>query len=45
MISAAAVTAKIAKVYSPTADLAIPMGKKPTAVIKVPVNIGMAVSS
>ena len=38
-------TAKIAKVYSPVMDLAMPMGKKPAAVIKVPVSMGMAVSS
>ena len=45
MISAAEVTAKIAKVYSPVTDLAMPMGKKPAAVISVPVSMGMAVSS
>ena len=45
MISATTVTAKIAKVYSPVSDLAKPIGKKPVAVIKVPVSIGMAVSS
>ena len=39
------VTAKIAKVYSPTVDLAMPMGRKPAAVMSVPVNIGMAVTS
>ena len=39
------VTAKMAKVYSPTADLAMPMGRKPTAVMSVPVSMGMAVSS
>ena len=39
------VTAKIAKVYSPTVDLAKPMGKNPAAVIKVPVSMGMAVTS
>ncbi|MNL14471.1 hypothetical protein D3C87_1354090 [compost metagenome] len=41
--SASAVTAKIAKVYSPTVDLASPTGRKPAAVISVPVSIGMAV--
>ena len=35
----------MAKVYSPVIDLAMPMGKKPTAVISVPVSIGMAVIS
>ncbi len=43
--SAAAVTAKIAKVYSPTVDFAMPIGRKPTAVISVPVSIGIAVAS
>ena len=45
MSSAAVVTAKIAKVYSPTVDLAMPIGRKPVAVIKVPVSIGIAVTS
>jgi len=39
------VTAKMAKVYSPVTDLAMPMGRKPAAVISVPVSMGMAVSS
>ena len=39
------VTPKMAKVYSPVADLAIPIGKNPTAVISVPVSMGMAVIS
>ncbi|MNU93774.1 hypothetical protein D3C71_837230 [compost metagenome] len=43
--SAITVTAKMAKVYSPVVDLARPMGKKPAAVISVPVSIGMAVIS
>ncbi len=43
--SAITVTAKIAKVYSPVTDLAMPMGRKPAAVIRVPVSIGMAVIS
>ena len=37
------VTAKIANVYSPTSEFASPIGKKPSAVINVPVNIGIAV--
>ena len=41
--SAIAVTAKIAKVYSPTVDFARPIGRKPAAVISVPVSIGIAV--
>ncbi len=45
MISAAEVTAKIAKVYSPVTDLARPIGRKPAAVISVPVSIGIAVTS
>ena len=45
MIKAITVTAKMAKVYSPVTDLAKPIGKKPAAVIKVPVSMGMAVSS
>jgi len=45
MISAAAVTAKIAKVYSPVTDFAMPIGRKPAAVISVPVSIGIAVTS
>ncbi|MNW22619.1 hypothetical protein D3C71_2242170 [compost metagenome] len=43
--SAITVTAKMANVYSPVVDLAKPMGKKPAAVISVPVNMGMAVIS
>ena len=43
--SAAVVTAKIAKVYSPVTDLAIPIGRKPAAVISVPVSLGIAVTS
>ncbi|MNV99515.1 hypothetical protein D3C71_1948900 [compost metagenome] len=43
--SATTVTAKIAKVYSPVIDLARPMGRKPAAVISVPVSMGMAVIS
>ena len=39
------VTAKIAKVYSPVTDLAMPMGRKPAAVMSVPVSMGMAVTS
>ena len=35
----------MAKAYSPTIDLAMPMGRKPAAVINVPVSIGMAVIS
>ncbi len=42
-ISAIPTTWKIERVYSPTLDSAIAMGKKPAAVIKVPVNIGKAV--
>ena len=45
MSSAAAVTAKIANVYSPVTDLAMPMGRKPAAVISVPVSMGIAVTS
>ena len=40
-----AVTAKIAKVYSPAVDCARPIGRKPAAVISVPVSIGIAVAS
>ncbi|MDT4839946.1 hypothetical protein FQZ97_737500 [compost metagenome] len=43
--SAITVTAKIAKVYSPVTDLAMPIGKKPAAVMSVPVSIGLAVTS
>ena len=45
MISAAEVTAKIAKVYSPVTLLAMPMGRKPAAVMSVPVSMGMATNS
>ena len=38
-------TAKIAKVYSPTVDCAMPIGRKPIAVISVPVSIGIEVAS
>ena len=40
-----AVTANMAKVYSPTVDLANPMGRNPAAVMSVPVSMGMAVTS
>ena len=43
--NAAEVTAKIAKVYSPVTDLARPIGRKPAAVISVPVSIGIEVIS
>ena len=36
-------TAKIENVYSPAADFAKPTGRKPAAVIRVPVSIGNAV--
>ena len=42
---AVTVTAKMAKVYSPVTDLAMPMGRKPAAVMSVPVSIGLAVTS
>jgi hypothetical protein len=45
MISEIAVTAKIEKVYSPASDLASAIGRKPAAVISLPVGIGIAVSS
>ena len=45
MTSAITVTAKIAKVYSPTVELASPIGRKPAAVISVPVSMGIAVAS
>ena len=45
MTSAADVTAKMAKVYSPVTLRARPMGRKPAAVISVPVSMGMAVAS
>src|SRR6202453_3866863 len=43
--SAMATTQKIPPAYSPTEELAKPMGRKPTAVMRVPVNIGKAVDS
>ena len=36
---------KMPPAYSPTAELAKPMGRKPTAVTSVPVSIGKAVDS
>ena len=44
-LSAIEVTEKILKVYSPATDLAIAIGRKPTAVISVPVSIGIEVTS
>ena len=41
--SATVVTANIANVYSPATDFASPTGRKPAAVIRVPVSIGIAV--
>ncbi len=41
--SAIVVTAKMAKVYSPTIDLASAIGRKAVAVSSVPVSIGNAV--
>ena len=41
--SAIVTTAKIAKVYSPVVDFAVAIGRKPEAVISVPVSIGKAV--
>ncbi|OQC08262.1 MAG: hypothetical protein BWX79_01689 [Alphaproteobacteria bacterium ADurb.Bin100] len=35
----------MANVYSPVIERAMPMGRKPAAVISVPVSMGMAVSS
>lgn len=43
--SAIATTQKIAPVYSPTPELAKPMGRNPAAVTSVPVSIGKAVAS
>ncbi|MNQ15905.1 hypothetical protein D3C85_288900 [compost metagenome] len=43
MIRASALTENKENVYSPAADLARPMGKKPATVISVPVSMGMAV--
>jgi hypothetical protein len=45
MTSAIAVTWKIDKVYSPAVERASAIGRKPVAVIRVPVSIGIAVSS
>ena len=36
-------TWKIERVYSPVLEAAVAMGKKPAAVIRVPVSIGKAV--
>jgi hypothetical protein len=44
-IKAMVTTWKIERVYSPVLDAAVAIGKKPAAVIKVPVNIGKAVVS
>jgi hypothetical protein len=41
--SAIAFTENIENVYSPAADFARPIGRKPAAVIRVPVSIGKAV--
>lgn len=41
--SAMVFTENIVNVYSPAADLARPIGRKPAAVIRVPVSMGMAV--
>ena len=41
--SAMADTSKIERVYSPVADLASAMGRKPETVTSVPVSIGKAV--
>ena len=43
MHSASAFTENIENVYSPAADFARPIGRKPAAVIRVPVSIGIAV--
>src|ERR1700748_256370 len=43
--SAIATTQKMLPAYSPTAELAKPIGRKPAAVTKVPVSIGNAVDS
>ena len=43
MSKASVTTAKMAKVYSPVDERAVAMGRKPTAVISVPVSIGKAV--
>jgi hypothetical protein len=36
-------TSKIERVYSPVPDFAVAIGRKPAAVISVPVSIGNAV--
>ncbi len=41
--SAIVVTLNISKVYSPVADLASAIGRKPAAVTSVPESIGQAV--
>jgi hypothetical protein len=41
--SASATTSKIERVYSPVPDFAVAIGRKPAAVISVPVSIGKAV--
>ena len=41
--SASVTTAKMVNVYSPVDERAVAMGRKPTAVISVPVSIGKAV--
>ena len=38
-----ATTWKIERVYSPVPDCAVAIGRKPAAVIRVPVSIGKAV--
>src|SRR6202047_280273 len=43
--SAIATTQKMPPAYSPTEELAKPIGRKPAAVTSVPVNIGNAVDS
>src|ERR1700744_3869448 len=43
--SAIATIQKMPPAYSPTAELAKPIGRKPAAVTSVPVNIGKAVDS
>ena len=43
--SAIATTQKMPPAYSPTDELAKPMGRKPAAVTSVPVSIGKAVDS
>jgi hypothetical protein len=40
-----ATTQKMPPAYSPTDELAKPMGRKPAAVTSVPVSIGKAVES